>query len=200
MDIMAFIKDTNNRNDSTLVALLREITQALKVGSPSATSYTTAILHDPINKAYQLAQCLNRDLKKHGSKTPSDNKTNAVSPDDKTKFRAHYLKLVTDITYDLLMSLKRREKPDREKIESLSEIADILDDEKIRNNEGPKKRGKGKLNKQVGKLLKTSRADITASKIAKILNNNYRGTYLETTIDSVRKTEGWKNRSQPKKK
>jgi hypothetical protein len=60
------------------------------------------------------------------------------------------------------------------------------------------KRGRGVLNKQVEKLLKSSKASISATEIADILNNNYNGTYKPTSASSVSKTKSWSHR--PKKK
>lgn len=61
------------------------------------------------------------------------------------------------------------------------------------------KRPQGLLNKQVGKLLRTSASDISASEIAKILNENYVGVYKPITPCSVGKTEHWKKHREKKK-
>ena len=61
------------------------------------------------------------------------------------------------------------------------------------------KRPQGVLNKQVGKLLRTSASDISASEIAKILNENYVGVYKPITPCSVGKTEHWKKHREKKK-
>jgi len=60
------------------------------------------------------------------------------------------------------------------------------------------KRPQGVLNKQVGKLLKSSPSDISASEIAKKLNENYVGVYRPTTPCLVGKTEHWKKRCEKK--
>lgn len=65
--------------------------------------------------------------------------------------------------------------------------------------EAEEKRPQGVLNKQVGKLLKSSPPDISASKIAKILNENYVGVYKPITPCSVGKTEHWKKHREKKK-
>jgi len=54
------------------------------------------------------------------------------------------------------------------------------------------KRPQGVLNKQVGKILKSSPPDISASEIAKILNENYVGVYQPISPCLVGKTEHWK--------
>ncbi|MFB0553509.1 MAG: hypothetical protein ACETWQ_09365 [Phycisphaerae bacterium] len=61
------------------------------------------------------------------------------------------------------------------------------------------KRPQGLLNKQVGKLLKSSPSDISASEIAKILNENYVGVYQPTTPCLVGKTENWKKHREKNK-
>lgn len=54
------------------------------------------------------------------------------------------------------------------------------------------RRPQGVLNKQVGKILKSSPSDISASEIAKILNENYVGVYQPISPCLVGKTEHWK--------
>ncbi|MCH7557870.1 MAG: hypothetical protein IIB56_10490 [Planctomycetes bacterium] len=48
------------------------------------------------------------------------------------------------------------------------------------------------LNRQVGKLLRSSPPDISASEIARILNENYVGEYKPTNPCAVGKTQNWK--------
>ncbi len=61
------------------------------------------------------------------------------------------------------------------------------------------KRPPGVLNKQVGKILKSSPSDISASEIAKMLNENYVGVYRPTTPCLVGKTEHWKKHNEKNK-
>jgi len=68
-----------------------------------------------------------------------------------------------------------------------------------RQAETVEKRPQGVLNKQVGKLLKSSPSDMSASEIAKILNENYVGVYKPITPCLVGKTEHWKKHHEKKK-
>jgi hypothetical protein len=61
------------------------------------------------------------------------------------------------------------------------------------------RRPQGVLNKQVGKILKSSPPDISASEIAKILNENYVGVYQPISPCLVGKTEHWKKHREKKK-
>ncbi len=61
------------------------------------------------------------------------------------------------------------------------------------------RRPQGALNKQVGKILKSSPPDISASEIAKILNENYVGVYQPISPCLVGKTEHWKKHREKKK-
>lgn len=54
------------------------------------------------------------------------------------------------------------------------------------------KRHNGVLNKQVGELLRSSPSDISASEIARIVNENYVGEYKPTNPCAVGKTQNWK--------
>jgi len=54
------------------------------------------------------------------------------------------------------------------------------------------KRHNGVLNKQVGELLRSSPSDISASEIARILNEKYVGEYKPTNPCAVGKTQNWK--------
>jgi hypothetical protein len=54
------------------------------------------------------------------------------------------------------------------------------------------KRHNGVLNKQVGELLRSSPPDISASEIARILNENHVGEYKPTNPCAVGKTQNWK--------
>ena len=65
--------------------------------------------------------------------------------------------------------------------------------------ETEEKRPQGVLNKQVGKLLRSSASDISASEIARILNENYVGVYKPITPCVVGKTENWKKHREKKK-
>jgi hypothetical protein len=65
--------------------------------------------------------------------------------------------------------------------------------------ETEEKRPQGVLNKQVGKLLRTSGSDISALEIARILNENYVGVYKPITPCLVGKTEHWKKHREKKK-
>ena len=65
--------------------------------------------------------------------------------------------------------------------------------------ETEEKRPQGVLNKQVGKLLRSSASDISASEIARILNENYVGVYKPITPCVVGKTEHWKKHREKKK-
>jgi len=65
--------------------------------------------------------------------------------------------------------------------------------------ETEEKRPQGVLNKQVGKLLRTSASDISAMEIARILNENYVGVYKPITPCLVGKTEHWKKHREKKK-
>jgi len=65
--------------------------------------------------------------------------------------------------------------------------------------ETEEKRPQGVLNKQVGKLLRSSVSDISASEIARILNENYVGVYKPITPCVVGKTEHWKKHREKKK-
>ena len=58
--------------------------------------------------------------------------------------------------------------------------------------ETTEKRHQGELNRQVGKLLRSSPSDISASEIAGILNENYVGEYKPTNPCAVGKTQNWK--------
>ena len=58
--------------------------------------------------------------------------------------------------------------------------------------ETAEKRPQGDLNRQVGKLLRSSPPDISASEIARILNENYVGEYKPTNPCAVGKTQNWK--------
>ncbi len=58
--------------------------------------------------------------------------------------------------------------------------------------ETTEKRPQGELNRQVGKLLRSSPPDISASEIARILNENYVGEYKPTNPCAVGKTQNWK--------
>jgi len=65
--------------------------------------------------------------------------------------------------------------------------------------ETEEKRPQDVLNKQVGKLLRTSASDISALEIARILNENYVGVYKPITHCLVGKTEHWKKHREKKK-
>ena len=58
--------------------------------------------------------------------------------------------------------------------------------------ETTEKRPQEDLNRQVGKLLKSSPPDISASEIARILNENHVGEYKPTNPCAVGKTQNWK--------
>ncbi len=58
--------------------------------------------------------------------------------------------------------------------------------------ETTEKRLQEDLNRQVGKLLRSSPPDISASEIARILNENYVGEYKPTNPCAVGKTQNWK--------
>lgn len=58
--------------------------------------------------------------------------------------------------------------------------------------ETAEKRPQEELNRQVGKLLRSSPPDISASEIARILNENYVGEYKPTNPCAVGKTQNWK--------
>lgn len=62
-----------------------------------------------------------------------------------------------------------------------------------------KKRGKWKLNEKVGNILKSS-PDMKAKDIAELLNKTWAGKFTDTSPDSVRKTNSWKNRLKKKQK
>ena len=66
--------------------------------------------------------------------------------------------------------------------------------------ETEEKRPKGVLNRQVGKLLRSSPSDISASEIARILNENYVGEYKPTSPCVVGKTENWKKHRKRREK
>ncbi len=65
--------------------------------------------------------------------------------------------------------------------------------------ETAEKRSQEKLNRQVGKLLRSSPPDISASEIARILNENYVGEYKPTNPCAVGKTQNWKKHRVKKK-
>ncbi len=65
--------------------------------------------------------------------------------------------------------------------------------------ETAEKRHNGELNKQVGRLLKSSSSDISASEIARILNENHVGEYKPTNPCAVGKTENWKKHREEQK-
>ena len=58
--------------------------------------------------------------------------------------------------------------------------------------ETTEKRSQGELNRQVGKLLRSSPPDISASEIARILNENHVGECKPTNPCAVGKTQNWK--------
>jgi len=61
-----------------------------------------------------------------------------------------------------------------------------------KQEETAEKRPNGVLDKQVGKLLRSSPLDVSASEIARILNNNFVGVYKPISPCLVGKTEHWK--------
>jgi hypothetical protein len=65
--------------------------------------------------------------------------------------------------------------------------------------ETAERRPQGVLNKQVGKLLRSFPLDISASEIARILNENYVGVYKPVSPCLVGKTEHWKKHREKKK-
>jgi len=65
--------------------------------------------------------------------------------------------------------------------------------------ETAEKRPKGVLNKQVGKLLKSSSSDISASEIAGILNKNHVEEYEPISPCAVGKTQNWKKHREKQK-
>ncbi len=65
--------------------------------------------------------------------------------------------------------------------------------------ETAERRHNGELNKQVGRLLKSSSSDISASEIARILNENHVGEYKPTNPCAVGKTENWKKYREEQK-
>ena len=55
------------------------------------------------------------------------------------------------------------------------------------------------LNEQVGKLLRSSPSDISASEVARILNENYVGEYKPTNPCAIGKTERWQKHLEKRK-
>jgi len=68
-----------------------------------------------------------------------------------------------------------------------------------KQTETVERRPQGVLNEQVGKLLRSSPSDISASEIARILNENYVGVYQPISPCLVGKTEHWKKHREKKK-
>lgn len=68
-----------------------------------------------------------------------------------------------------------------------------------KQTETAEKRPQEELNRQVGKLLRSSPPDISASEIARILNENYVGEYKPTNPCAVGKTQNWKKHREKKK-
>jgi len=79
-------------------------------------------------------------------------------------------------------------------VESLRHLAELTKEYLAapKQAETTEKRHQGELNRQVGKLLRSSPPDISASEIARILNENYVGEYKPTNPCAVGKTQNWK--------
>ncbi|MGD8786739.1 MAG: hypothetical protein PVJ60_04880 [Phycisphaerales bacterium] len=61
-----------------------------------------------------------------------------------------------------------------------------------KQEEAAERRSQDILDKQVGKIIKSSTGDITASEIARILNEDFIGVYKPTSPCQVGKSEPWK--------
>lgn len=79
-------------------------------------------------------------------------------------------------------------------VESLRHLAELTKEYLAapKQAETLEKRHNGVLNKQVGELLRSSPSDISASEIARIVNENYVGEYKPTNPCAVGKTQNWK--------
>ena len=79
-------------------------------------------------------------------------------------------------------------------VESLRHLAELAKEYLAapKQAETLEKRPNGVLNKRVGELLRSSPPDISASEIARILNENYVGEYKPTNPCAVGKTQNWK--------
>lgn len=79
-------------------------------------------------------------------------------------------------------------------VESLRHLAELTKEYLAapKQAETLEKRHNGVLNKQVGELLRSSPQDISASEIARIVNENYVGEYKPTNPCAVGKTQNWK--------
>ncbi len=79
-------------------------------------------------------------------------------------------------------------------VESLRHLAELAKEYLAapKQAETLEKRPNGVLNKRVGELLRSSPSDLSASEIARILNENYVGEYKPTNPCAVGKTQNWK--------
>jgi hypothetical protein len=86
-------------------------------------------------------------------------------------------------------------------VESLRHLAELTKEYLAapKQAETAEKRPQEELNRQAGKLLRSSPPDISASEIARILNENYVGEYKPTNPCLVGKTEHWKKHREKKK-
>ena len=86
-------------------------------------------------------------------------------------------------------------------VESLRHLAELTKEYLAapKQAETAEKRPQEELNRQVGKLLRSSPPDISASEIARILNENYVGEYKPTNPCAVGKTQDWKKHREKKK-
>jgi len=79
-------------------------------------------------------------------------------------------------------------------VESLRHLAELTKEYLAapKQAETAEKRPQEELNRQVGKLLRSSPPDISASEIARIVNENHVGEYKPTNPCAVGKTQNWK--------
>ena len=79
-------------------------------------------------------------------------------------------------------------------VESLRHLAELTKEYLAapKQAETTEKRPQGELNRQVGKLLRSSPPDISASEIARMVNENHVGEYKPTNPCAVGKTQNWK--------
>lgn len=86
-------------------------------------------------------------------------------------------------------------------VESLRHLAELTKEYLAapKQAETAEKHPQEELNRQVGELLRSSPPDISASEIARILNENYVGEYKPTNPCLVGKTEHWKKHRGKKK-
>ena len=86
-------------------------------------------------------------------------------------------------------------------VESLRHLAELAKEYLAapKQAETLEKRPNGVLNKRVGELLRSSPSDISASEIARILNENYVGECKPTSPCIVGKTENWKKHREKRR-